>query len=97
MIRLAMVTGPTKRAKVIASKGVWALHRTPKKIGGYTVTHVPTGWAATPSLPMRVAVKALRACAALPGDWSFTDAAAMTTQQKAAGDGLYQRIRTGAL
>lgn len=92
-----MESDGTRRVRVVATKGVWAVTRSFGAAGtdGYTVTHIPTGYAAVTWLTRAKAIKALRVFAGLPGDWSFTDPSQITKQQQRAGKKAIEQFLRG--
>lgn len=66
--------------------GAWAIHETiPVSLGGWTLTHVPTGWLCLTTRYQRTAKAARAEFLASPLDWSFTDPRAITKKQQMFG------------
>lgn len=86
-------SGDLRRVRVMAVKGVWVLHRSfGWQAPGFSITHVPTRLMAIGGLRLSVAKRALRAFAAQPGRWTFTDPAQLTQRQKRAGAKLKVKL-----
>lgn len=82
--------GPHARVAIMRRRGVWVLHKA-VRVEGYTVTHEPSRHAAVIGLPFRKAARALRECAELPGNWTFTTPEAMSKRQERAGKAIRRK------
>ena len=82
--------------EVLARRGVWVAHQTVTDWGRsrlITITHVPTGRAATTSCRnLKQAVSIMRKLAALPGKWTATDPKKLPKRGMAAGKELMRKV-----
>ncbi len=84
---------PVLRDQIDADvEGAFGIHETvPVELGGYTVTHIPTGWACVMTAH-EIAAKAARAELLASGlDWSFTNPRKLTAEHKRVGKAIKQK------
>lgn len=97
-IRVNSGIGPVtkwKRTLIRERRGVFILHRAinwDAFNGPFTVTHLPTGASVAKGLELPKARAVLRAFAAIPGDWTFTEPNAMPKSLRRKGTAALRRV-----